>query len=147
MNMFEKIAECVVISSENIATLLATPTQEGKRELEPLKSFAKENGVPINVLEDTNIENEIEVHTNMGDLWYCLEGEATFLLGGELVDPKIKLNKDGTENPNEIRAQTVTGGEEKTLKVGDWLWIPPGVPHTHSAKGTARLAIIKIPKN
>ena len=31
------------------------------------------------------------------------------------------------------------------LKQGDWLWIPAGEPHQHSATGTARLVIIKIP--
>ena len=146
MDSFQKIAGCVVVSAENIAELLAQFPQQGKRELEPLKTFSKMTGMPLNVLEDTNIENnEIEVHTQMADLWYCLEGEEIFSLGGTLTDARHKLNKDGSVNEQEIRGTAATGASEIVLKKGDWLWIPSGVPHTHAASGTARIAIIKIP--
>jgi mannose-6-phosphate isomerase-like protein (cupin superfamily) len=135
----------IILKKELFDVLLQTAVQEGKRELEPLKSFAKEHGLPLNILEDTNFSGEIEIHNNMADLWYCLQGEVTFTLGGEPFEPKVKINKDGTENPNEIRAGRVVGGEESVLTAGDWLWIPPGVPHAHRAEGTVRLVVIKFP--
>ena len=145
MDHVHTVGGATKLDKELFDMLLAIPPESGKRELEPLKSYAKEHKLPLNVLEDTDFSGEIEIHNNMADFWFCLQGEVTFTLGGEPVNPKIKMNKDGTENPNEIRAQSVAGGKETTLKTGDWLWIPPGVPHAHRAEGTTRLVIIKIP--
>jgi mannose-6-phosphate isomerase-like protein (cupin superfamily) len=135
------------IESEYVEKLLTenSPTQ-GKRVLEPLASLAAESNLPINVVEDTDVINNAEVHMNTGDLWLCLEGEVTFTCGGELVEPWSLKNEDGTENKSELQAEKISGGEDYTVKKGDWLWIPPSVPHTHSSKGTARLMIAKIPK-
>lgn len=138
--------ECAVIRSGAVKEMLALPAQDGKRELEPLKAFSRANNVPLNILEDTNVDNEVEVHVHMGDLWYCLEGEVTFTHGGEPVDPRSKVKKDGTIDEDEIRAQEIKNGTTTILSAGDWLWIPPGVAHKHQCRGTAKLAIIKIPK-
>ncbi len=145
MSEFQKIEGCTLLGKGSMDAVLAQESVDGKRELEPLKSFAKAEKLPINILEDTNVVSEIEIHTHMGDVWHCLSGEVTFTLGGEPVDPKVKVNKDGTLNEREIRAERVTGGEEIVLTPGDWLWIPPGVPHAHRCEGTSRLIIIKVP--
>ena len=130
-----------------IGEILNQEIREGKRELEPLKSFSKLEGIPFNILEDTNVVNEIEIHTNMVDLWYCIEGEVTFTLGGTPIEPYAKVNKDGSLSETEIRTERVEGSSEKVLKSGDWLWIPAGVPHAHKCEGTSRLIIIKVPRS
>ncbi len=131
---------------EKIDETLATPSIVGKKLLEPLKSLAAANKLPFNILEDKEVlNNEAEVHKHEGDLWFCLEGEVKFIYGGEMVDPWVKKNADGTENPNEIKAKEIKNGVESILKPGDWLWIPAGQPHQHFCAGTARLVIIKIP--
>lgn len=107
----------------------------------------KSAGTPVAVLEDKEILNDAEVHKTEGDLWLCLEGEVTFICGGELVDPRFSKDKDGKDKVNELRAKEINGGAEIVLKPGDWLWIPPGEPHLHKTSGTARLVIIKIPNN
>jgi len=61
-------------------------------------------------------------------------------------DTWLSKRKDGSENPDEVRSKTISGGTTYVLKPGDWLWIPAGVPHQHSAQGTARLVIVKIPR-
>lgn len=126
-------------------TLANSPTP-GKKLLEPLKSFGKESGLPINILEDMDIVNEAEVHAHEADLWGCLEGEVTFIYGGELLNPRTKKNPDGSFDERELRAKETKGGTTVILRPGDWLYIPAGEPHQHSAKGVARLYIIKIPK-
>ena len=146
MDFFEKIGGCTVFGKTGIDEILSQGIKEGKRELEPLKSFAKLEGIPFNILEDTNVVNEIEIHTNMADLWYCIEGEVTFTLGGTPVEPYAKVNKDGSLSQTEIRTERMEGSYEKVLKPGDWLWIPPNVAHSHRCEGTSRLVIIKIPK-
>jgi mannose-6-phosphate isomerase-like protein (cupin superfamily) len=127
--------------------MLQLAPAKGKRNLEPLKSFAAEHKLPFNLLEDAEVlDNKAEVHMEEGDLWLGLEGETTFIVGGELVEPIFSKRADGSENKNEIRAAQIKGGEKVILRPGDWIWIPPGEPHQHFCEKVSRLAIIKIPK-
>lgn len=126
-------------------TLAVAPTQ-GKRNLEPFLSYAKERSLPFNILEDVQVTNDAEIHVKDDDLWLCLEGEVTFICGGTLGETWFSKRADGNENQNEIKSKTLQGGTTYTLKPGDWLWIPAGEPHQHSARDTARLMIIKIPR-
>jgi glc operon protein GlcG len=64
----------------------------------------------------------VEVHDNETDVVYVLDGEATLVTGGKLVDPKVV-------SPGETRAPTVEGGETRKLSKGDVVVIPNGVPH------------------
>ena len=127
-------------------TLRSSPKQ-GKHSLEPLASLAKRHGLPFSILEESDVLNDAEVHKTEGDLWQCLDGEVTFICGGELLSPKFRKNPDGWNNKNELFSKKIKGGSTFVLKKGDWLWIPVGEPHQHSARGTARLIIIKIPKS
>ncbi|MBI1999164.1 MAG: cupin domain-containing protein [Parcubacteria group bacterium] len=135
----------VLVQKSLIEETLDTAATDGKKLLEPLKSFAAERGLPLNILEDKDVSNDAEVHMHEADMWHCLEGEVTFICGGEMVDPWFGKNKDGSENRNEIKAKEIRGGTTSVLKPGDWLFIPAGEPHRHICKGTARLVVIKIP--
>lgn len=97
------------------------------------------------MLEDQAVSNDAEVHTHEDDLWVCLEGEVSFIYGGEMVDPKAKTLMNGTVDEREWKSKTLVGGTDITLHPGDWLWIPAGQPHQHRCATTARLMIIKIP--
>lgn len=123
---------------------------DGKQNPEPLKSLAKEAGVPASILVDKNIRqwaNESEVHRHEADLWIGIDGTAHFQTGGTLVNPYAKKNADGSVNDRELKAKRIEGGETYTVSAGDILYIPAGVPHTHwtEGAGAARLWIIKIP--
>ena len=63
-----------------------------------------------------------EIHTKDADIVYVLDGTATLVTGGTAVDAKI------TE-PDELRGSSVTGGEAHSLKKGDVIVVPAGVPH------------------
>ena len=134
-----------LLKKKDIDVVCATPPITGKNLLEPLKSMAIEHGLPFKILEDHQVSNDAEVHLREGDLWYCLEGEASFVYGGALVEPQIKIRKDGTKDENELFAKEISGGTEVMMTSGDWLWIPAGQAHQHSCAGTARFMIIKIP--
>lgn len=136
----------VYVSEGDIENSLKTLPQEGKRLLEPLKTFAKERGLPLNILEDVRIENAVEIHRHEADLWFCLEGEAEFISGGTAVEPFIPVKSDGSKNTLELKAKAITGGTTYVVRKGDWLFIPAGEPHLHKSSGVARLAIIKIPQ-
>lgn len=141
----ENKGKCFVIKKENIDEVLKSVPTQGKKLLEPLKTMARENNFPINILEDYNVSNEAEVHTHEADLWFCLEGEVEFVYGGEMVNPRFKENPDGSMDEREIKAPEIKGGTSVILKPGDFLWIPAGQPHLHKCEGVSRLVIIKIP--
>ena len=63
-----------------------------------------------------------EVHQNYADLFYILDGHASVLTGGELVEPK-------TTAPGEIRGVSVKDGSRQELQAGDVVHIPAGTPH------------------
>ncbi len=63
-----------------------------------------------------------EVHEKDADIIYVLEGSATFVTGGTVVDPKPTA-------PGEIRGKEITGGETRQLAKGDVIIVPAGTPH------------------
>jgi mannose-6-phosphate isomerase-like protein (cupin superfamily) len=63
-----------------------------------------------------------ELHQNYADLFYILDGGATLMTGGELVDPKNTAS-------GEIRGASVKGGAGQEVKAGDVVHIPAGTPH------------------
>jgi uncharacterized protein GlcG (DUF336 family)/quercetin dioxygenase-like cupin family protein len=63
-----------------------------------------------------------EVHEHETDVVYVLEGSATFVTGGKLVDAN-------TVSPGEIRGTDVQGGETRRLVKGDVVVVPPNTHH------------------
>ncbi|MBI2108800.1 MAG: hypothetical protein HYT93_01280 [Parcubacteria group bacterium] len=137
----------IYISKTQIENALKTVPTQGKRLLEPLKSFATEHNISFNILEDKEVSNAPEIHVHEADLWGCLEGTAEFVCGGEMVGSYFQKNSDGTENKNEITGKEIRDGKKLFLQPGDWLYIPPGEPHKHGSSRVARMIIIKIPKS
>jgi quercetin dioxygenase-like cupin family protein len=64
----------------------------------------------------------VEVHANYGDIMYVVEGSATVVTGGTVVDGK-------PSGPGEIRGKAITGGKSNHLVPGDVLVIQAGTPH------------------
>ena len=66
-----------------------------------------------------------EVHDADTDVFYIVDGDATFVVGGKLMEPKL-------ESPGETRGLRIEGGEARKITKGDVLMIPRGVPHWFS---------------
>lgn len=64
-----------------------------------------------------------ETHANWADVMIVLDGEATEVTGGTMVDGKL----DPTTG--ETRGASVEGGTRTKIAKGDVLNIPPGMPH------------------
>ncbi|MBU6390095.1 hypothetical protein KGQ31_00945 [Patescibacteria group bacterium] len=136
----------VIIKNSDIQEALSAKPLTGKNPPEPFASTAREKGLPFSILEDVLVSNDAEVHVRQGDLWLCLEGEAEFVCGGALLKARRRTLPSGAENPDELFGPAISGGQKFILRAGDWLWIPPGEPHQHSARAATRLIIIKIPR-
>jgi mannose-6-phosphate isomerase-like protein (cupin superfamily) len=63
-----------------------------------------------------------EVHQNFADVFYILDGHASVITGGEIVEPT-------TTGPGETQGTAVKGGTSQEVKVGDVVHIPAGMPH------------------
>ena len=63
-----------------------------------------------------------EVHEHETDIIYVLEGSATFVTGGKVIDGQ-------TISPGEIRGASIADGETRNLVKGDVIIVPQGVPH------------------
>jgi glc operon protein GlcG len=81
---------------------------------------------------------EVELHTYVTDVMYVLEGEATVVTGGEVVDRRqVALG--------EYRGSSLTGGTAQPLRKGDVMVVPQGVPHWfQSVSGPLQYYVVKV---
>ncbi len=83
-------------------------------------------------------EGQAEVHTLDTDIIYVLEGSATFVTGGTVVDGK-------TTEPNEIRGASIQGGVTRELRKGDIIVVPNSTPHWFkSVNGPLTYYVVKV---
>lgn len=81
---------------------------------------------------------QAEVHETDTDVVYVLEGSATFVTGGEVVDGKMTATE-------EIRGASIKGGETRTLRPGDVIVVPAGTPHWFkSVQGPLLYYVVKV---
>jgi glc operon protein GlcG len=64
----------------------------------------------------------VELHEKDSDIIYVIQGSATFITGGTLLDGKKVAE-------NEIRGTQLNGGAPRTLMAGDVIVVPAGIPH------------------
>jgi quercetin dioxygenase-like cupin family protein len=65
---------------------------------------------------------QVEVHDKETDIFYVVEGSATFVTGGRMIG--------GTQpRPDQWLGTDIDGGQVHHLKTGDVIVIPAGVPH------------------
>jgi mannose-6-phosphate isomerase-like protein (cupin superfamily) len=108
-------------------------------------AFAK--GGPTVLLKTGNVRvltpmrtqgGEAEVHATEADIFYVVEGNATFVVGGTISGAHETA-------PGETRGTGLEGGAPYELKTGDVITIPAGVPHWFKAtQGRFRYLAVKV---
>lgn len=79
-----------------------------------------------------------EIHTHETDIFYVLEGSATFVTGGTMVDGR-------TIAPGEIRGTAILGGKTRRITKGDVIIIPAGTPHWFKdVQGPVLYYVVKV---
>ncbi len=61
------------------------------------------------------------LHEAQAELFYVIDGTATMLTGGKMVDP--------ARNGTNLSAKAIDGGLRQVLNKGDFFIVPSGVPH------------------
>src|SRR5215510_1593306 len=69
-----------------------------------------------------NMAGQVEVHDKETDIFYIMEGEATFVTGGTMIGGK-------QSRPDQWLGTDIQGGETHHLTKGDVIVIPAGTPH------------------
>jgi mannose-6-phosphate isomerase-like protein (cupin superfamily) len=83
---------------------------------------------------------EVEIHEVDTDIIYVLDGKATIVTGGEMLDGK-------TTATSEIRGSSIRGGETRTLAKGDVMVVPSGTPHWfREVEGPFLYYVVKVPR-
>ena len=65
---------------------------------------------------------QVEVHDKETDVLYVVDGEATFVFGGQMVGGKVS-------QPGQWLGSNITGGQTHHIAKGDVFVIPAGIPH------------------
>ena len=65
---------------------------------------------------------EVEVHTRYTDVIYVVAGDATIMVGGQMLGGKAM-------DTDEPRGTSIQGGQVRHLSAGDVIIIPAGIPH------------------
>lgn len=73
-------------------------------------------------LAKRNKPGQVEIHTKETDIFFIVDGSATFVTGGTMVGGK-------ETRPNQMLGTDIQGGETHQLKKGDFISIPAGIPH------------------
>jgi mannose-6-phosphate isomerase-like protein (cupin superfamily) len=74
------------------------------------------------VLAQRRGAGQVEYHEHTNHIFIMVEGEATFVTGGNMVDAK-------RTSPDQMRAEAIEGGETHHLSKGDVITIPAKTPH------------------
>lgn len=81
---------------------------------------------------------QAEVHARDTDILYVLEGTATLVTGGQVVNGKATAQ-------DELRGDTIAAGDVQPLVKGDVVIIPNGVPHLFKdVKGPFLYYVVKV---
>jgi len=80
----------------------------------------------------------VELHTQETDVIYVVDGTATFVTGGTMVDGKLV-------SPGQLRGTSITGGDSHHLKKGDVIIVPSGTPHQFTETSNPFLYFIVKP--
>jgi mannose-6-phosphate isomerase-like protein (cupin superfamily) len=76
----------------------------------------------LTVIANRGVQRDAEMHDTTNHVFIIADGEAEFITGGKLVDPKVT-------GPGQTRAPGIEGGVSHHLTKGDVITIPAKTPH------------------
>lgn len=96
-------------------------TYAGRDKVEKGGSLATAPDYTVSVLRRTSA-GQVEVHEKETDIFYVVDGEATFVTGGTMIGGKVS-------RPNQLLGTDIQGGQTHRLSKGDVIVVPAGTPH------------------
>jgi mannose-6-phosphate isomerase-like protein (cupin superfamily) len=130
------LAAVVVLKADGVPTVV-TYVPHDKVTSTMAKGGQIVNDKGLVILANRRGAGEVEVHARTNHVFIIVEGEATFVTGGTLVNPRQTA-------PDQTRAASVTGGEAHHLSKGDVITIPAKTPHWFKEVPTQTIAYYAI---
>jgi mannose-6-phosphate isomerase-like protein (cupin superfamily) len=126
-------------SSADVAALAAAAKSERKDQ--PTISKRILQLAPYNAnLEYRASVGPAAVHETEAEMFYVIDGTATMVTGGHLVNEK-------RTNAENLSGTGIEGGQSRTVAKGDFIIVPEGTPHWFSAiPGTVTLMTLHVPR-
>jgi mannose-6-phosphate isomerase-like protein (cupin superfamily) len=127
-------------SSSDVAALMAKAKNERKADqpvlAQPLLKLAPYTAN----LEYRGVVGPAAVHEKEAEMFYVVDGSATMVTGGKLVNEK-------RNNPENLAGTAIEGGASRTVAKGDFIMVPENTPHWFSAiNGTLVLMTLHLPR-
>src|SRR5215471_14536256 len=89
------------------------------------------------VLAQRRGAGEVELHEHTNHVFVMVEGEATLVVGGTMVDPRRTA-------PDQMRSASVQGGTTYHMSKGDVITIPAKTPHWFKEVPTKSVAYYAV---
>jgi quercetin dioxygenase-like cupin family protein len=133
-----------MVGAQAIGTMKMSSSEifylENKKVTEAFKK-----GAPLIEVTDYKVHashrdrgGEAEIHEGETDIIYVLEGSATFVTGGTVVDGR-------TTAPGETRGAGIQGGDTRQITRGDVIIVPRGTPHWFkNVDGIINYYVVKV---
>lgn len=103
---------------KSLGTKLGSESSHAKFKSKDLEKY----GLHYTMLAHREGDGSAELHVHEADLFFVVDGEATIITGGKMVNTH-------TEKPGEIRGTSITGGDRRKLSTGDVIHIAANTPH------------------
>jgi mannose-6-phosphate isomerase-like protein (cupin superfamily) len=101
------------------------------------KGGAIVNDPGLLVLAQRRAAGQVEYHDHTKHIFIMVEGEATLVTGGTMVDAK-------RTGPDQMRAAAIEGGQTHHLSKGDVITIPAKTPHWFKEVPTKTVAYYAV---
>ena len=124
-----------VFSAANVQGQLVQLAQQGKAKGSSGSTLG-DYGTHAIKLSERTVSGGAEVHAHFDDVMIVMEGKATLITGGELIDSHLGSNGEST-------GSGIRNGIIQPIATGDIVHVPAGVPHQLLiAPGTTYSALV-----
>jgi len=120
-----------IVSAADMAALVAKQPADRNASA----TFMQSSGYRVN-MEHRVADQAASVHEKEAEFFYVIDGAGTLVTGGKLVDEK-------RTNDANLSGTSISGGETKQIKKGDFIMVPAGVPH-HFPKVEGNLTLMSL---
>jgi mannose-6-phosphate isomerase-like protein (cupin superfamily) len=110
-----------VFSSSQIHDQLVQLAQQGKAKGSGGSTLA-DYGTHAIKLSERTVSGGAEVHAHFDDVMLVMEGNATLITGGELINADTGSNGEST-------GSGIRNGIKRSIAAGDVIHVPAGTPH------------------
>jgi mannose-6-phosphate isomerase-like protein (cupin superfamily) len=101
-----------------------------------LKTYLSAPGYSATLVRRTRA-GSAELHRNVSDIWYVIDGGGTLVTDGALVGAR-------ESEPGEVRGERIAGGAPRRIAKGDFVAIPAGIPHWVSGIDGGQLVYLVV---